>query len=249
MISRKFKSLLEHDSKHGLGLFWRIFSQNRWDCCSSCTKKWEFLLNLFGTDWVLNGFKNFDIVSYIVLSCLGIEHLQLFLFGWSHWNQVQWTFETCKDPGPRTAIGQGPWTGAVISCNQWDWDIFRPPLHSPYFIYNYIYISLFLIIIDIIFILLIYCFSNFCSCPHMDSGMPCISYPCGAQKSASHKLTPNPSRPRENPSECAAPSTPCDSQVRMDVVVTKVAIYKEIVQQIPGLPHKAVAEVSKIGNL
>ena len=79
--------------------------------------------------------------------------------------------------------------------------------------------------------------------------MPCISYPCGAQKSASHKLTPNPSRPRENPSECAAPSTPCDSQVRMDVVVTKVAIYKEIVQQIPVLPHKAVAEVSKIGNL
>ena len=52
---------------------------------------------------------------------------------------------------------------------------------------------------------------------------------CGAQKSASHKLTPNPSRPRESPSECAAPSTPCDSQVRMDVVVTKVAIYKETV--------------------
>lgn len=92
--------------------------------------------------WYRLGFKNFDIVPYIVLSCLGIEHLQLFLFGWSHWNQVQWTFETCKDPGPRTAIGQGPWTGAVSSCNQWDWDIFRPPLHSPYFIYiYYIYIS------------------------------------------------------------------------------------------------------------
>jgi hypothetical protein len=156
MISRKFKSLLEHDSKHGLGLFWRIFSQNRWDCCSSCTKKWEFLLNLFGTDWVLNGFKNFDIVSYIVLSCLGIEHLQLFLFGWSHWNQVQWTFETCKDPGPRTAIGQGPWTGAVISCNQWDWDIFRPPLHSPYFIYNYIYISNYFWLLLILFLFYLY---------------------------------------------------------------------------------------------
>jgi len=121
-------------------------------------------------------------------------------------------------------------------------------------IFHILYIIIFIyqiifIIIDMFFILLIYCFSNFCSCPHVDSGMPCISYPCGAQKSASHKLTPNPSRPRENPSECAAPSTPCDSQVRMDVVVTKVAIYKEIVQQIPVLPHKAVAEVSKIGNL